>query len=459
MEFFKRFQNYKNRVALKDNENSIFYKDLIKNSQTILKKIKANSIALLIAKNNISFINGYISFLKKKNIISILADDSFDSKFIKKIIFLYKPNYIFFPNSYKKKYKKIKLVYKFSDYIIVKTSYPKHKNLNYKNYLLLSTSGSTHNPKFVRLSKNNLEFNINKINSYLKINKFHNTITTMPLGYSYGLSILNSHLSKGAKIIINNNSVFEKKFWIILEKEKITSFGGVPEFYEYLKKLNFDTKIPESLKYVTQAGGKLDNKILEYYGNICKIKNFKFYVMYGQAEASPRMTYLEWDNFFKSMGSVGKPIKNCSVVLQDRNNKLVNKEGKIGEIIFKGKNVCLGYANSLIDLYKGDENKGTLYTGDLGKFDKHNNLYIIGRKDKLVKIFGKRFNLFDLEKFLKRKKIIIKCNYKKPFLEVYTKEIDKKEKIKKIISNFLNLNQNYILIKKGLKKTFKDYKI
>ena len=107
--------------------------------------------------------------------------------------------------------------------------------MNYINFLLLSTSGTTHSPKFVRLSKKNIEDNTKKIIKCLKIKKDHTTITTMPAGYSYGLSIINTHLKCGAKIVLNKNSILEKQFWNKIKNFKVNSFGGVPEFYDFLK--------------------------------------------------------------------------------------------------------------------------------------------------------------------------------------------------------------------------------
>ncbi len=457
IKFFKRLSKYKKRTALINDKKKVSYDEIVKNSKNFDKIIGENSVSLLIADNNINFIKGYIGFLSKKKNISILIDESFNTDFFRKIVSLYRPNYIFLPLKFKKLFKEFKTIHKAHDYLILKTHFSKHAKLNFKNFLLLSTSGTTQNPKFVRLSSQNIETNTKNIIKYLKIKSNHKSITTMPLGYSYGLSILNSHLATGAQTVITKNTIFEKKFWDILKLEKINSFGGVPEFYEFLQKLNFNKRIEENLKYMTQAGGKLNSETLKYFGEICKKKKIKFYVMYGQTEAAPRISYLEWKNFFKSFGSVGKPLNGCRLALKDKSGRIINKEGKTGEIYFYGKNVFLGYSNSFKDLKKGDINKGKLNTGDLGKYDKFKNLYILGRKDKLVKIFGKRCNLTDLENFLKAKKFLVKCNYKKPFLQINTSSSTNDEKIKKFSSEFLKLNRNFILIRRKKIKTLKEY--
>ena len=124
---------------------------------------------------------------------------------------------------------------------------------------------------------------------------------------------------------------------------------------------------------------------------------------------------------------------------------------------FYGKNVFLGYANSFKDLKRGDENYGKLNTGDLGKYDKFKNLYILGRKDKFVKIFGRRYNLTDLEYFLKERNFLVKCKYNKPFLVINTNSLTDKQRIKRLSSEFLRLNSNFIIIKRKKIKNLKQY--
>ena len=455
--FFKRLLKYKNRIALVDKNSSINYFDLLNKSFEIQNLIASNSLVLMISSNKLNFVIGYIAFLSKKKTISILLDESLDKKFIKKISLIYKPNYIFLPIELKKYFTENKIIFQNSDYLILKFSDTNNKNLNYKNFLLLTTSGTTHSPKLVRFSKKNLLSNIYQIIDALNITQKHYVITTMPLGYSYGLSILNTHLFSGAKIYLNDKTIFQKEFWNSINLKKINSFNGVPEFFEFLKKIKFEKILPKSLKYITQAGGKLNLDILSYFGNICKKNNVKFHIMYGQTEASPRIAILNWKNFFSGYGSVGKPLKGTRIILQKKNGKKVSKDGKKGEIIFFGKNACLGYATNLNDLKKGDENKGKIKTGDIGMYDNLGNLFIVGRNDKQVKIFGKRCNLTDLENYLKDRNLDVKCFFNKPFLIARTSLFTKKDIIRKIISNFLNLNKNFILIKKNEISNFKNY--
>ena len=459
VKIFKNFYKNQDSIALIDNQFGNFkYKDLLYNSDKIKKIIKSNSVALLIADNNSEFVAGYVAFLSKKNIISILVDRSFSIEFILKMINSYKPNYIFTPKDLVFNKKNYEEIFNFKSYGIFKTKYREHKELNFKNFLLISTSGTTASPKFVRLSKTNLEENVLKISHHLNIKKNHTTITTMPMGYSYGLSILNTHLQKGSKIVINKSTLLEKIFWKKITDYKVNSFGGVPEFYEFLKRIDFQKISLSSIKYLTQAGGRLNEETLRYYGNLCLKKKIKFYVMYGQSEAGPRMTLLDWNMFYKKINSIGKPLKGCKINLVTKNNKIIKKANKEGEIVFYGKNVSLGYCKNIQDLKKGDVNKKILHTGDIAYRDNENFYYISGRKKRFIKLFGKRLDLKEIESFLSLRGIKVRCNTNDLKLTLNLYNNFKREKfIKTSLSKYLNINQNYILIKKNFNKTFKDF--
>ena len=411
---------------------------------------------VIIADNCLDFITGYLAAINKKNTITILLDKSFSLNYIEKVISLYKPNIVFSPLNLSFSKLKILSFFNLKNYKILNTNFNLRKNLNFSNFLLLSTSGTTESPKFVRLSKKNIEDNTIKIIKYLKIKKNQTTITTMPAGYSYGLSILNSHLKAKSKIVLNNNSIIEKSFWEKMKKFKVNSFGGVPEFYEFLRKLKFKKYINKNMKYLTQAGGKLNEKDLEYFGKICKKNKIKFYVMYGQTEASPRISFLEWKFFFKNMNSIGKPLKGYKLKIFNR-GKEIKRPNKNGELVLFGKNVCLGYANNFSDLKRGYENKNILRTGDLGFKDKNNFFYITGRLKKIVKIFGKRYDLNIIENFVKEKGYKINCHLIDKKLNIQVENVSQADTITKLISVKFLLNKNLILVSKKKVKTFKSY--
>jgi len=432
----KYFVKFQKRVALidaKTNEQST-YKQLIKRIKYYDQFIDDNSVIMIIVSNNINTIEFYLACLNsKKKCITMVLDETFNKNYIETIIKKYKPNLIFNP-------KKI-LIGKFlnkrtvvNDQIISKTNF-KNNKFNSINKLLLTTSGTTGSSKFVRFSKNNLVSNSRSIIKSLKIKKNHIVMTTMPMGYSYGLSILNTHLMSGAKIIINRESLLNKNFWIYLKKYKVNSLNGVPSFYNYLKKLDFKKFNLKKLLYLSQAGGNLDIEVKNYLYKFVKKLKIKLYFMYGQTEASPRISCFDVIKYPKKIGSVGRAIDGVSV-------GKVNEKKKYSELYVKGKNVCLGYAENIFDLKKGDVNKKFLKTGDVGYLDKERFIFIKGRIKRFSKLYGFRINLDEIEMYLKKMSIFCKCFSDDN--KIFIKYLNSKnvKNIKKILFSKFNINSN-----------------
>tara|TARA_Y100000590_G_scaffold470694_1_gene667906 strand:- start:3532 stop:4926 length:1395 start_codon:yes stop_codon:yes gene_type:complete len=444
---FKNLEKIGNKIALiNEGKKKYTYKQIAFWAKRITSKIENGSLIIIISDNSLPSLVGYVSLMQSQHTI-ILLDQNFNFEFINQTIKKFKPNYIYARKLLFEKKNKVKALFNFREFCLFKTNYKNHKKLNKINKLILTTSGSTQSPKFVRLSNNNLVSNTKRIIRYLKINPRDTAITTMPMAYSYGLSIINTHLDCGSKIVISKKTIFEKDFWNIVKKNKVNSFGGVPQFFEHLSKLKFDKiKLPY-LKYLTQAGGSLDTKYLEYFKKVCKKNKINFIVMYGQTEASPRMSYLPGRSFFKKTGSIGKALENCKFELIDKKNKKIFGSNKIGEIVFYGDNVCLGYGYSLKDLFLGDVNKKKLFTGDLAYRDKQGFYYIVGRKNRISKIFGIRIDLDEIEKKLERKGFKVKCLIDDKYLKILSNKKNKfksENKIKKIIRNFSGIRENYI---------------
>ena len=445
--YFKKFNN---KVALIDVNNIRYsYSDFVLEIKKLHKKFIKNSLVLMVVSNSFESFIGYFSFLdKSKNCTTIIIDESFGNEYFNKIIKKYKPKYLFYPSNFSiaKKIPTKSFIYK--KYILSQTKNLIDKKINHKNFILISSSGTTGNPKFIRLTRKNITTNAASIVKSLNISSKHKTITTMPMGYSYGLSIINSHILSGATITINQNTIFEKKFWEKLKENEIYSFAGVPQFYEFLKNIKFHLFNLPKLKYITVAGGHLDLNIKKYFISLSKKKKIKFFTMYGQAEAAPRISCLNPALNPSKINSIGRPINGVKLLLIDNKNKQIKKTNKNGEILVLGKNVCLGYARKYSDLYKGDENNSSLKTGDIGYFDRQNYFYIIGRKKKISKIFGIRIDLNDIEKFLKVKNIISLCepNNKKLIVKIMN-NYDKKI-IRNLINKRFKINKNYIEINK-----------
>ena len=267
--------------------------------------------------------------------------------------------------------------------------------------VLLSTSGSTGSPKLIRLSGRNLQANAESIAEYLGIGPDENAIASLPFSYSYGLSVLNSHVLKGAGVVCTNASVMTREFWTLFNGRECTSFAGVPFTYAMLERLRFERMELPSLRTFTQAGGRLDAGKIQWFAEVAQRKNARFFVMYGQTEATARIAYVPWPRLPEKIGSVGIAIPRGRIrIVADGGAEA--GPGQPGEVVYEGPNVMMGYAESRKCLAKGDELHGRLATGDMGHVDQEGFLYITGRMKRFLKLFGLRINLDDVEKMLEK---------------------------------------------------------
>jgi acyl-coenzyme A synthetase/AMP-(fatty) acid ligase len=219
--------------------------------------------------------------------------------------------------------------------------------------------------------------------------------------YTYGLSIINSHLLVGATILMTDKAMVNKQFWDYMKVEKATSFGGVPFTYELLKKIRFFKMDLPDLRYLTQAGGKLPTNLHQEFATWAAENGKKFVVMYGQTEATARMAYLPAEESLRKCGSMGKVIPGGTFILVGVDGKEITEPNQVGELVYEGDNVTLGYAECSEDLAKGDERGGRLETGDMARIDEEGFYYIVGRKKRFLKIFGNRVNLDEIDQLIK----------------------------------------------------------
>ena len=248
-------------VAFEIESQRITYKKFYNDLKNLEKKInfKNKKIFFLLAENNYEFVLIYFVLLKKKYPF-FLIDKNINKKNLKNLIEKFSPNYIL---SKEKKLLNLKLSKKFLNFNIFNNS-NKNYNINKNLCLLLPTSGSTGSPKFVMLSRQNILKNTKDICKYLKLNKNNITISTLPFHYSYGLSILNTHIYSGSKIIFSKYNIMSKEFWRLFNKKKINSIYGVPQSFEILKKLRFNpTK--DTIKIMAVAGGSIKKETLEIF--------------------------------------------------------------------------------------------------------------------------------------------------------------------------------------------------
>lgn len=262
--------------------------------------------------------------------------------------------------------------------------------------LMLSTSGSTGSPKVVRLSHTNLRANAESIATYLGLAADDRAMTTLPMNYCYGLSVLNSHLVRGASVVLSQRSVIEAEFWEELSAAGATSFAGVPYTFELLDRIGFADMALPHLRHVTQAGGRMPPATVCRYAGLGARRGWRFFVMYGQTEATARMAYLPPEAAIYHPEAIGLPVPGGRFELIPVDG---HDDPAVGELVYEGENVMLGYAERPADLARG-RTTDVLHTGDLARRNEAGLYEIVGRKSRFLKLFGLRLDLDRIEAVL-----------------------------------------------------------
>lgn len=392
---------YKNHIAVETEHGKIMtYAQLKEDSDSIAAEMEPRKFTFCLCENTIGSFVGYVAFMMH-NIPTVLLDASKDSSVIGSLIEHYKPTYIWKPNNgHIDTTDGTEIILKYEDYELVKTEYDGYE-IHPDVLLCLTTSGTTGSPKLVKLTEKNLSSNAESIAEYLKITEKERAITSLPMYYSFGMSVINSHLIKGATLLLTDKAVIQREFLTFLKDGKATSIAGVPYTYEMLRRLRFlKMDLPE-LKTMIQAGGKLNANIVKEYVEAAQANGKEFIVMYGQTEAAPRMSYLPFDKALEKYASIGIAIPGGKLFVRDVYDQEITTPDTDGELIYEGPNVCMGYADCIEDLAKGDENHGVLHTGDVARFDSDGYFYITGRMKRFVKVWGNRCNLDATEQLVK----------------------------------------------------------
>ncbi len=381
----------------------IQYTELIDLSAEIEKVIHSDQklLVALYCDNSLANIAAYLAVLRVGHAI-LLLNSATDSCLQEQILQRYHPEIIIIPGGnvdFPRGYVKGRC---FSSLTVAFALFPSACLIHPETAVLLSTSGSTGNPKFVRLSYRNIQSNAQSIAEYLHITSDETAITSLPISYSYGLSLINSHFLNGANMVCTNTSVVNREFWEIFQKCKCTTYSGVPYSYLMLERLKFEQMQLPSLRTLTQAGGRLALDKIRYFSELARRKSYRFIVMYGQTEAAPRMSYVPFERLSEKIGSVGIAIPGGELRIAI-DGCMISEPHREGEVVYMGPNVMLGYAETREDLIEGDVQGGVLYTGDVGYQDADGYLFITGRLNRFIKIFGLRFNLDDVERTLEKK--------------------------------------------------------
>lgn len=404
MELFARCADQPHRLlAVTEEGRKYTLGDLNNASEQLGQAIGGHKLVFLLCENTPGLLLSYFSCLKT-GAVPLLLDVHIAPDLLSGLLAAYCPGYICVPKDLPQETQKVLQEYQpvlnLEDALLLQHPGYDGPELHPDLAVLLTTSGSTGSPKLVRISAQNLEANTKSIVSYLGLTEQERPITNLAMSYSYGMSILNTHLLAGAAIVLTRRSVLERPFWELMDRERVTSLAGVPYTYRMFQRVGLQRMDLPALRTLTQAGGKLPETLHKEFAVWAERTGRSFCVMYGQTEASPRMGYLPPNEALRKCGSMGIPIPGGKFrLIQEEGQEILDTDA-VGELIYQGPNVAMGYAQQADDLRLGDLWHGELHTGDMAKRDKDGFYYIVGRKKRFVKLYGNRVSLDEVERLL-----------------------------------------------------------
>lgn len=264
---------------------------------------------------------------------------------------------------------------------------------------LLYTSGSTGAPKGVMVTHRNIETNTRDIVSYLDLRSDDRVMVVLPLHYCYALSLLHTHLAVGGSLVINNQFQYPEQVVRELQSRECTGLAGVPSTFQILLRRSRFRQTPfPALRWLQQAGGKLPNAFIQEI--LAAFPRVRFFTMYGQTEATARLSYLPPDRLNDKLGSVGRGLPSTRLeVIHEDGRPVAPGSNEIGEIVATGDNITLGYWKDLVETAKYFRN-GKLHTGDLARVDAEGFIYIVEREREMIKSGGNRVGAKEVEEVI-----------------------------------------------------------
>ncbi|KAJ52004.1 acyl-CoA synthetase (AMP-forming)/AMP-acid ligase II [Clostridium tetanomorphum] len=415
-DYIFQFSSHYNKSAVIDKEEYCYkyiYSKVENVANTLNNKgLTRKDSVLLISENSIFFIESYFGIIKS-GAICVPINPSLGQEHIKYILNSLKIRHIFIEKKLMKNIENLlnedieiyteEDLKKLGD-IFLNTEIESNKSDDVA--VILFTSGSTARPKGVMLTHENLISNTNSIIEYLQLSKVDRIEVVLPFYYCYGTSLLHTHIRVGGSLVINNRFMFPETVLDDIDKYQCTGFAGVPSTFQILLKMsNIKNRSMPSLRYITQAGGRMAKIFIKELMNI--LPHVDIYIMYGQTEATARLSYLPPKMLESKMESIGKGIPGTELKVIDKDGKEVNV-GEVGEIVAKGKNIMKGYFNDEEETKRVLKNR-YLYTGDLGTVDKDGYIYIVGRGKNIIKSAGNRISPKEIEDVILRINEVIEC--------------------------------------------------
>lgn len=384
-------------AAIDDAGGQLTYDELVSLRGELSTVLPERELVYCLCENKVGALAGFLSLYDCKD-VCLLLSAHIDKALLSVLHETYSPSYYWMPETLVGDYGYEK-VYSFKGYALCKTGQkaPKmHPDLS----MLMTTSGTTGSPKLVRHKYGNIESNAKNVATVFGWTENERGIIDLPMQYTMGLNVINSHLYAGATVLLVEANLMSPKYWSFIKEQKGSNFTGVPFSYEILNRLRFQRMDLPYLTTLAEGGGKLSDTLFKTFADYAEEKGKRFFATFGTTETSARLAFLPPEQATTHIGSIGRAIPEGKLVLVDDNGQEITEADVEGELRYEGPNVTMGYGTCIEDLTKGDEFCGVYETGDIAKMDADGFFYIVGRKKRFLKLFGLRVSLDQSERII-----------------------------------------------------------
>ena len=433
-------QHNQEKTAIKDDSGyQLTYADVCKTIQEFADLGLPRCVIFCLCENCAGALVGYLAF-ENNHLVPLLLSAGLDRGLRDNLEQMYQPSYYWVPERKRDEFSGEE-IYAAYGYTLIRMAYAPYL-VNEQLSMLLTTSGSTGSPKLVRHKYGNLEANAENVAKVFSWSTDEIGICDLPMNYTMGLNVINSHLVVGASVLMVKANLMDPDFWKFIGDNKGTNFCGVPFSYEVMRRIGFDKMDLPELRTLAEGGGKLTDRMFKWIATYCRNNGKRFCATFGTSETSARIAFLDPELALDKVGSMGKAIPNGELFLTD---EIVNPDGSAtGELSYRGPNVTMGYARCREDLLKGDEFCGEYHTGDIAMRDVDGFYFVIGRKGRFLKLFGLRVSLDETEGILKTQypNAEFVCTGDDSRMNIFTTEASLKDEIVPFISGKTKLHHS-----------------
>lgn len=432
-------------ASIDDAGGQLTYGELVNLRGELATVLPERELVFCLCENKVGSLAGFLTLYDCKD-VCLLLSAHIDKALLKVLDETYSPSYYWMPEAMVEEsgYEKM---YDYKNFVLCKTG-KKAPAMHPDLSMLMTTSGTTGSPKLVRHKYGNIESNAKNVAKVFGWTHEERGIIDLPMQYTMGLNVINSHLYAGATVLLIEANLMSPKYWSFIKEQKGTNFTGVPFSYEILKRLRFAKMDLPYLTTLAEGGGKLSDSLFASFAAYAVENGKRFFATFGTTETSARLAYLPPECATTHIGSIGRAIPEGTLILVDENGQEIQKAEVEGELRYEGPNVTMGYGTCVEDLTKGDEFCGVYETGDLAKKDADGFFYIVGRKKRFLKLFGLRVSLDQSERIISEHfGIECACTGDDTKMRIYITDEKLKEDVKQLISEKTGLKASSFEVK------------